>query len=125
MCCLHAPCADELMWVPRKCSNVQTLMALQVLTTVDVLGFYNEGVQQHLDHAFDEGRDPGSGADSPAFAAKAAPATQNSAAEPQAPPRAVEQAAAVPAAPHTEAPAGPEHSPAGMLGYHKPDVAFP
>ena len=91
-------------------------MALQVLTTVDVLGFYNEGVQQHLDHAFDEGRDPGSGTDSPAFAAKAATATRKSVAESQPPPQAAEQAAAVPAAPHAEAPAGPEHSPAGMLG---------
>ena len=90
-------------------------MAFQVLTTVDVLGFYNEGVQQHLDHAFDEGRDPGSGTDSPAFAAKAAAASRKSLSEPQPPPSAVEQAAAVPSAPHTEAPAGPEHSPAGML----------
>ena len=91
-------------------------MAIQVLTTVDVLGFYNEGVQQHLDHAFDEGRDPGSGTDSPAFAAKATAATRKSVSEPQPAPQPVEQAAAVPAALHAEAPAGPEHSPAGMLG---------
>ena len=94
------------------------LLAFQVLTTVDVLGFYNEGVQQHLDHAFDEGRDPGSGTDSPAFAATTTAATRKSISEPQPPPQAVEQveqAAAAPAALHAEAPAGPEHSPAGRL----------